>query len=144
MSAPRATLHASAVAIDGRGIVILGRPGAGKSDLALRLIDRGARLIADDAVVVAVDRHRLAVSPLSSATPGRLFAAGIGVVALPSSASAKLALAIDLDTLPATGALPAIRQYFPLDGWAVPLLSLDGTAASAAIKVALALHRWGL
>ena len=42
------TLHASCVAIDGRAVLIEGRSGEGKSDLALRLIDRGAALVSDD------------------------------------------------------------------------------------------------
>ena len=55
MSAPALsseTLHASCVAKDGRAILIAGRSGTGKSDLALRLIDRGAQLVSDDYTVV--------------------------------------------------------------------------------------------
>ena len=51
MSAPSLsseTVHASCVAIDGRAVLIGGRSGTGKSDLALRLIDRGAALVSDD------------------------------------------------------------------------------------------------
>ena len=42
------TIHANAVAIDGQGILIIGQSGSGKSDLSLRLIDRGAQLVGDD------------------------------------------------------------------------------------------------
>ena len=42
------TIHASCVAIDGRALLIEGASGDGKSDLALRLIDRGATLVSDD------------------------------------------------------------------------------------------------
>ncbi|MGL6042504.1 MAG: HPr kinase/phosphorylase, partial [Sandaracinobacteroides sp.] len=45
------SFHATAVAINGAGVLLFGPSGAGKSDLALRLIDRGAVLIADDRVV---------------------------------------------------------------------------------------------
>ena len=53
------TLHASSVAKDGRAILISGRSGAGKSDLALRLIDRGATLISDDYTIVRRVNGRL-------------------------------------------------------------------------------------
>jgi serine kinase of HPr protein (carbohydrate metabolism regulator) len=53
------TVHATCVAIDGRGILIRGRSGAGKSDLALRLIDRGARLVSDDYTILAASGGRL-------------------------------------------------------------------------------------
>ncbi|MBA3881078.1 MAG: aldolase, partial [Sphingobium sp.] len=46
------TLHVSCVAIGDRAVLIEGRSGAGKSDLALRLIDRGARLVSDDYTLV--------------------------------------------------------------------------------------------
>ncbi len=49
------TIHATAVALDGVGVLLRGPPGSGKSDLALRLIDQGARLIADDQT--ALSRH---------------------------------------------------------------------------------------
>ena len=48
--ATRTLLHASCVELSGTGVVLLGPPGSGKSDLALRLIDGGARLVADDRV----------------------------------------------------------------------------------------------
>ena len=49
------TVHATCIAIDGHGILLRGPAGSGKSDLALRAIDRGARLVADDQVVLT--RH---------------------------------------------------------------------------------------
>ena len=57
------TLHASCVAIDGRAVLIEGRPGSGKSDLALRLIDRGAKLVSDDYTVLVRERDRLFAQP---------------------------------------------------------------------------------
>ena len=45
-----AMVHGSAIAIHGKGVLLLGPSGSGKSDLALRLIDRGAKLICDDVV----------------------------------------------------------------------------------------------
>ena len=54
------TIHATCVAIEGRGVLIVGPSGSGKSDLALRLIDRGAALVADDYTDLNVDGRALA------------------------------------------------------------------------------------
>ena len=53
------TLHASTVALDGRAVVISGPSGSGKSDLALRLLDRGFVLVSDDQTIVKKDGDRL-------------------------------------------------------------------------------------
>ena len=61
------TLHASCVAIDDRAVLIEGSSGSGKSDLALRLIDRGARLVSDDYTLVT--RHAMT---LRASAPDRI------------------------------------------------------------------------
>ena len=53
------TIHAGAVGIGGRGLLILGPSGAGKSALALALMGLGARLVADDRVILRVEDGRL-------------------------------------------------------------------------------------
>ena len=73
------TVHASTVALDGRAVVIMGPSGSGKSDLALRLLDRGFTLVSDDQTVVKKNGDRL----VASAPPtiaGKLEIRGIGVV----------------------------------------------------------------
>ena len=73
------TLHVSAVAIDGRAVLIGGRSGTGKSDLALRLIDRGAVLISDDYTFVhRVQGQALASAPATIA--GKIEVRGVGIV----------------------------------------------------------------
>jgi HPr kinase/phosphorylase len=89
-------LHASAVAVEGRGLLILGASGAGKSGLALRLMALGARLVADDRVLV--DRAGAAlVARAPAALAGMIEARGIGLLRAEPMASAPLALAVDLD-----------------------------------------------
>ncbi|MBX3282276.1 MAG: HPr kinase/phosphatase C-terminal domain-containing protein [Acidobacteria bacterium] len=53
MSSSEKTIHASCVAIDGRGVLICGESGSGKTRLLIELVRRGAKFLADDAVSVA-------------------------------------------------------------------------------------------
>jgi serine kinase of HPr protein (carbohydrate metabolism regulator) len=134
----RETIHASTVAIGGRGVLIRGASGAGKSDLALRLIDRGALLVSDDYThVEPCDGQLIARAPDTIA--GRIEVRGLGIVPCPQAAAAVIALAIRLDT-------PVTRMPEPahemIAGIAVPVLALDPRPASAPLLVELALkHR---
>ena len=89
------TLHATAVAIGGQAVVIEGRSGAGKSDLALQLIDRGAVLISDDRVLLVRDGDRLvAKSPTHMA--GRIEVRGLGIVPTAHTTDMPVALVVRL------------------------------------------------
>jgi serine kinase of HPr protein (carbohydrate metabolism regulator) len=135
-----ATIHAGCVAIDGRGVLIAGASGRGKSDLALRLIDRGARLVSDDYTLLQDMRGRLvASSPPTIA--GTLEIRGVGLVEFEALAAARVCLLVDLDAPPER--LPEPRPASFL-GLAVPALGLDALEASAAIKVETALRLFGL
>ncbi len=93
MSDGAEVLHASAVAINGAGVLILGPSGSGKSATALDLIARGAELIADDRVVVQGTPPRL--SP-PDALAGLVEARGIGLLRLPYRDDITAVLAIDM------------------------------------------------
>ncbi len=122
------TLHASAAAREGAGVLVMGPPGAGKSDLVLRLITScGFVLIADDQVVV--DGHT-AYAPASLA--GLLEIRGLGLVRLPHLA-ADLVLAVQLGV---SNRLPEPARFPDLD---LPMITLDASAASAPKRIALAL-----
>src|SRR3546814_16697066 len=56
-------IHASCVALDGRAILLMGNSGSGKSDLSLRLIDRGWSLVADDSVCLLPSGGTLLAKP---------------------------------------------------------------------------------
>ena len=119
------------------GILLLGRSGSGKSDLALRLIARGAKLVGDDRIDLFVERGKLTARAPSS-IKGLLEVRGVGIVALPSAAKARIALAVSLDG--ARARLPRPEDYkSPFDLSApVPLLRLAPFEASAPEKIALA------
>ena len=74
-------IHASCVALGAQGVLLLGKPGAGKSDLALRLIDEGGRLVADDRTILFTRRGGLyGKSPAS--IRGLMEIRGLGIVQL--------------------------------------------------------------
>jgi serine kinase of HPr protein (carbohydrate metabolism regulator) len=135
------TVHASAVSIAGRAVLIAGRSGQGKSDLALRLIDRGAALVSDDYTIVRrVDGRLVATPPANIA--GKIEVRGVGLLDLVYDSDAPVGLIIDLD-LPVER-LPEEIERRMLAGVAVPVLGLAALEASAPIKVEAALKQFGL
>lgn len=88
-------LHAGCVALDGRGLLILGPSGSGKSALALALLARGARLVADDQSLLHRRGDRLVASS-PPALSGLIEARGVGILRAPPLAEAEIALAVDL------------------------------------------------
>jgi serine kinase of HPr protein (carbohydrate metabolism regulator) len=135
------TVHASTVAIEGRAVLISGASGSGKSDLALRLLDRGFTLVSDDQTIVRRDGIRL----IASAPPtiaGKLEIRGIGIVDMETVSDVPVALIVELTS--DIQRLPDDSRERPLLGISVPLISIDAMTASAPSKVALALDRIGL
>jgi len=136
------TLHCSTVAVDGRAVLITGPSGSGKSDLTLRLIDRGYNLVSDDQTIIKKDGERI----IASAPPtiaGKLEVRGIGIVEMERVDSVPVALIVELASSEIQR-LPDDSRERPLLGIKVPLVSVDAMTASAPSKVALALDRMGL
>ena len=131
-----ALIHASCVAVHGAGVLLLGPPGSGKSDLALRLVDGGAVLVADDQVDIRAVAGRLEAAP-PAALAGRIEVRGLGILALDWRESAPLRLAVELlvDGRPERLPAPAERRF---QGIALPLIRLAPFEASAAARVRLA------
>ena len=134
-------VHASTVAIDGRAVLITGPSGSGKSDLALRLIDRGFILVGDDRTIVRRDGERL-VASAPARIAGKLEVRGIGIVEMESVSDVSVALIVELAS--EIERLPEDNRTSAILGVSLPLVSIDATAASAPSKVALALDRMGL
>ncbi len=131
------TVHAGCVAIDGHGVLIEGPSRSGKSDLALRLIDRGAALVSDDYTeLTAIDGRVTARAPVKIA--GKIEVRGVGIVDLPYRAAADVALVVRLDGDEPRMPEAAVRRK--LVGIALPAMTINAVAASAPIKVELALH----
>ncbi|WP_156348208.1 HPr kinase/phosphorylase [Sphingomonas sp. Leaf34] len=129
-------LHATTVAIDGMAVMIEGVSGSGKSDLALRLIDRGASLVSDDqTLVVRSGKILLARAPATIA--GRIEVRGLGILAMPHVEDVPVGLLVRVDA--AIDRMPE-RRLRRIAGIDVRQVAIDPFHASAPIKVELALR----
>jgi HPr kinase/phosphorylase len=131
-------VHGTAVEIGGRAVLLRGAPGSGKSDLALRLIDAGALLVADDRTLIRRQGAGLAAAG-PAALAGRLEVRGVGILAVPWVAEAPLRLIVDLVAAAAVERLPERRAAEYL-GVALPLLALAPFEASTPAKLRLAVR----
>ena len=122
-------IHASCAAQSDAGVLLLGPPGSGKSDLLLRLLDHGFALVADDRVDV-VDGY---ASP-PPALAGKLEVRGLGIVRLRHVAPTRLALVVTLAREVVRLPTPALHPELGLF-----TVSVDPTMASAVARVVLAL-----
>lgn len=131
------TLHATTVSIGGIGVMICGLSGSGKSDLALRLIDRGAVLVSDDyTILTRSDMQLLASAP--STIRGKIEIRGIGLVDMKCLEHIPVKLIVELGgTVPR---LPDEREVRMILGIALPLIPLSAFEATTAMKVELAVR----
>jgi HPr kinase/phosphorylase len=145
------TIHATAVAINGYAIALRGKSGAGKSDLALRLLalprealrafgiaDCNIALIADDRVAI----EQVDGAVFVSAPPplrGKLEVRGLGIVDV-ATTTARAPLALIVDLVPASD-VPRLPdpQVITLNGVSIPRISLAPFEAATPIKIAVAL-----
>ena len=142
-----ANIHAGCVAIGSQGVLLLGKSGTGKSDIALQLIDRGAKLVADDRTILFAEKGTLhARAPAS--IEGLLEIRGLGIVAFPVRPKVRIALVVRLGR--ERTRLPVQRYWLPpakLGLWVqVPEILLDARFSStpARIRAALAAFSKGL
>jgi len=131
-------LHATCVAIGEHAVLLIGASGSGKSDLALRLIDRGAVLVSDDQTVLTLTDGVLIAAPPATIA-GLIEVRGIGIVPLPRRADVAVALAVRLGE--PVVRMPEAALSETINGIAIPLVRADSHEASAPIKVELALRR---
>jgi serine kinase of HPr protein (carbohydrate metabolism regulator) len=128
-------VHATCVDFGHAAVLLRGPSGAGKSDLAIRLIDRGALLVADDQVELEARRGELWARP-PEALAGKIEARGLGIMELPHVAKARVRLVVDLAPKEAIARLPE-PAVCELEGVRLPLVRLTAFEASAASKLRL-------
>lgn len=131
-------IHATSVAIGGVAVLLRGPSGSGKSDLALRLIEAGAVLVADDRCDLSVTRGRLFVSA-PAAIRGLLEVRGLGILPMRHRAKAPVSLVVDLVKPGAVERLPPARRC-RLGTVTLPVLRVAPFEASAPAKVVLAVR----
>ena len=150
MVAEGVLLHGTAVAVAGRAVLIRGRSGAGKSDLALRCLavppgpfaTAPPLLVADDQVMASAhgDRVRISAPP---ALRGLIEVRGIGIRLAPSVPEADLVLVADLVPPEQVERLPELELPAVIAGLDVPRVLLAPFEASAPLKLLLALAAAG-
>lgn len=123
-------LHASCVSLDGKGVLILGRSGSGKSALALALMAFGARLVSDDRTVLHGEGEAVVASAPATLS-GLIEARGLGILRADPDVSAIVVVAVDLDR-PETERLPPHR-HLALLGREVALVHGHGIASLPAM-----------
>ena len=130
-------VHGTVVAIQGSALLLRGPSGAGKSDLALRLIDGGACLVADDQAELRRVGARVLVSAPATIA-GLIEVRGIGILRLDWLAEAPLVMCVDLVPSGDIERLPE-RRFAEMLGLAIPLIAVSAFEASTAAKLRLAL-----
>jgi serine kinase of HPr protein (carbohydrate metabolism regulator) len=130
-------VHGTCVALGDWSVLLRGAPGSGKSDLALRLIDRGAILVSDDQVALSPSGGFLRASPPRQIA-GLFEVRGVGIVQKPYITKVPVALLIDLVPADQVPRLPDASTDTLLDV-DLPVLRLAPFEASAPIKIELAL-----
>lgn len=130
-------VHGTTVALEGVGVLLRGPSGSGKSDLALRLIDGGARLVADDQTELTRSADGL-VARAPATIAGRMEARGVGILRVPTVASAPVRLVVDMVPPDRVERLPE-PQFCEYLQCSLPLLALAPFEASTPAKIRLAL-----
>jgi len=111
------TRHGTAISRAGRGGLILGAPGTGKSQLALQLMALGAGLVADDAVILTENSGEIMLS-CPKTIGGIIEIRGVGLVSVKACDPAKLVIVVDLDKtassrLPEPASVRVLNINFP-------------------------------
>lgn len=132
-------VHGTAVAIGGQGILLTGPSGSGKSDLALRIIDRGGVLISDDIVIVSGNAGKLSVA-VAPKIAGKIEVRGVGICTAPHLSAAPLQLIVGLSN-DIIKRMPEENSTVRMMGVDVPSIELAPFEGSAAIKVEMALKQ---
>ena len=132
-------IHGTCVAWRNAGVLLIGVPGAGKSDLALRLIDRGFSLIADDQAAIKIKNDLLQLS-VPPAIAGQIEVRGIGILSLPYKSETNLKLVVQLVAREELDRMPE-DQFWHYQQMKVPQIKLHAFDHSTPFKIQLALER---
>ncbi len=130
-------IHATCIVVSGQGILLSGPSAAGKSDLALRMIDRGAALVSDDYTELTADEGVL-IARAPAALRGKIEVRGLGIQPMACVPTAMVALFVTLD--PSPPRLPPEPLFEMLLGHPIRKFLLVGLEPSAPIKLEMMLR----
>lgn len=139
----RKIIHATLVKLDGKGILLIGKSGSGKSDLALRLIEnKKASLVADDIVDIVLQNGKL-VGSVSQNLAGLLEVRNIGIIKYPYIESSSVDMLVNLtESSEEIERMPSNTKDVIL-GLEINKIDLYAKESSAADKVVAALRKFG-
>lgn len=126
-------IHASCADFSGAGVLLCGGSGCGKSDLCLRLLDAGARLVADDQTIVE-NENGVLIARCPERIRGLLEIRGIGVVETPCVPETRVRAKIVLRPDAEIDRMPDFKTE-RMENVSVPVFFLDAFTASAVLKV---------
>lgn len=122
----------------GAGVLLLGPSGAGKSDLALRLINRGATLVADDQFLTRPSRRGI-VAFAPDSLYGQLEVRGLGILSLPAIKTTVLKVIVNLVASEAVPRLPE-PSFSQINGEEIHMIMLNAFENATPIKIELAVR----
>ncbi len=131
--------HASCIEYKGKGILILGESGAGKSDLAIRLLDAGGTLVSDDYVEI-INENNLIIAKTAPNIGGMIEVRGVGLMNVDFLEEMKLDLALELLAPNLIDRLPE-DLYFEEGNAKIPFYKFDGFCSSAIAKINLIMDK---
>ncbi len=129
-------LHASCVVIGAHGVLLMGETGSGKSDVTLRLLDRGAKLVSDDQVIVNKKNNSI-IASAPDAIAGLLEVRGLGIFRKERQDAAVLSLAVQLTEKDRIERLPE-PEFYECLGVKIARIYLAPFEASAPVKIEMA------
>ena len=129
--------HGTAVSYNGSGILILGPSGSGKSDLALRLINEGADLIADDQVLIKLVGKALQLSAPDSIS-GLIEVRGVGIIKIKPVCYIPLSLIVEIKSGAQLERIPIMKKDL-IEKILIPVIKLDAFEGSAIAKIKILL-----
>jgi serine kinase of HPr protein (carbohydrate metabolism regulator) len=135
--AEAALIHATCVAIAGHAVLLVGPSGSGKSDLALRLIDRGAQLVSDDQTHIRPTKGQL-LARAPATIVGKIEVRGLGIIDMPCVADITVMGVVELTDK--IERYPLSPLTIMIAGVELPLMKVAPFESSAPIKVELMLH----
>ncbi|PCI31847.1 MAG: hypothetical protein COB54_08980 [Alphaproteobacteria bacterium] len=134
-------IHATGIWLDGKGVLLRGPSGSGKSELALRLMGLGAELVGDDYVEVSRAQGGLVIMKAPPNISGLIEVRHVGILAVPFRPMAEVDLVLDLVSRRKVAQLDRLPEQKTtlIEAVAVPCLDFDALAAAAPEKLRAAL-----